>query len=150
MSILTTLYQGVSGLNSNASRLEITGNNIANVNTVGFKASRVSFEEILGRTVIGASARGQAGAGSTVSAVEQIHSQGSFVSTGISTDLAVAGEGMFVVSGDTGGTTGNFYTRAGQFRLDNEGGCRGGVFDKRDTVQNRPKLFSIDQGFVPL
>ncbi|MBH23298.1 MAG: flagellar biosynthesis protein FlgE [Myxococcales bacterium] len=121
MSILSTLYQGVSGLNSNSTRLEVTGNNIANVNTIGFKASRVNFEEVLGRTVIGASAQGQIGAGSAVSTVDQVFSQGSFVNTGVSTDLAVAGEGFFVVSGDVAGTAGNFYTRAGQFNIDNEG-----------------------------
>jgi flagellar hook protein FlgE len=121
MSILTTLYQGVSGLNSNSARLEVTGNNIANVNTVGFKASRVNFEEVLGRTVIGGSGHGQIGSGSAVSNIEQIFSQGSFVGTGVATDLAVAGEGFFVVNGDVGGTNSNFYSRAGQFNLDKEG-----------------------------
>jgi flagellar hook protein FlgE len=121
MSIVSSLYQGVSGLNSNAAGIESVGNNIANVNTVGYKASRVSFEELLGRTIIGGAATGQLGAGSGVSSVQKVFTQGSFLSTGVSTDLAIAGEGFFMVNGDMDGTNGNFYTRAGQFGLDPAG-----------------------------
>lgn len=121
MSIISNLYQGVSGLNSNSSRMEVTGNNIANVNTVGFKAGRANFEEILGRTVMGSTATTHIGQGSRMSGVDQNFSQGSFLSTGNSTDLAVGGEGFFAVRGTVGGTEGSFYTRAGQFRFDDEG-----------------------------
>ncbi len=121
MSIITNLYQGVSGLNTNSTRMEVVGNNIANVNTVGFKAGRVHFSEILGRTVLGASGAGQIGAGAQVDGVEQVFSQGAFAATGQATDLAIAGEGFFMVNGAQGGTDGTFFTRAGQFRMDNEG-----------------------------
>ncbi len=121
MSIISNLYQGVSGLSSNSARMEVTGNNIANVNTVGFKAGRANFEEILGRTVMGSNANNHIGQGSRMAGVDQNFSQGSFLSTGSSTDLAVGGEGFFQVRGTQGGTEGSFYTRAGQFRFDDEG-----------------------------
>jgi flagellar hook protein FlgE len=121
MSIISNLYQGVSGLSANSARMEVTGNNIANVNTVGFKAGRANFEEILGRTVMGSNANNHIGQGSRMAGVDQNFSQGAFLATGSSTDLAVGGEGFFQVRGTQGGTDGSFYTRAGQFRFDDEG-----------------------------
>ena len=121
MSIISNLYQGVSGLTSNSARMEVTGNNIANVNTVGFKAGRANFEELLGRTMMGSNATNHIGQGSRMSGIDQNFGQGSFLSTGSSTDLAVGGEGFFSVRGTVGGTEGQFYTRAGQFRFDDEG-----------------------------
>jgi flagellar hook protein FlgE len=121
MSIISNLYQGVSGLNSNADQMEVVGNNIANVNTIGYKAGRANFEEILGRSIIGSFRTSHIGQGSKLSNVDTNFSQGSFLSTGNATDLAVAGDGFFIVRGLEQGSVGSFYTRAGQFRLDTEG-----------------------------
>lgn len=118
MSILSTLYQGVSGLNTNNTRMEVVGNNIANVNTIGFKAGRVHFEELLGRTLLGSSVPSKVGGGAKVGATEQVFLQGSFAATGVATDMAISGEGFFMVNGDDGQ---NYFTRAGQFRLDDQG-----------------------------
>ena len=121
MSIISNLYQGVSGLTSNSDQMEVVGNNIANVNTFGFKSGRASFEEILGRSMIGSHRTSHIGQGSKLSSVDQNFAQGSFLATGASTDLAVGGKGFFVVRGDQRGEEGEFYTRAGQFRFDDEG-----------------------------
>lgn len=121
MSIISNLYQGVSGLNANSTQMEVVGNNIANVNTVGFKSGRMNFEELLGRSVLGSAGHSRIGNGVRVGGVEQVFSQGSFAVTGQATDLAIAGEGFFMVKGEQGGVADNFFTRAGQFRIDNEG-----------------------------
>jgi flagellar hook protein FlgE len=121
MSIINNLYQGVSGLNANSTHMEVIGNNIANVNTVGFKAGRMNFEEVLGRSVLGTAGHSRIGNGVRVGGVEQVFSQGSFAATGQATDMAIAGEGFFMVRGEVGGTSQNLFTRAGQFNIDNEG-----------------------------
>ncbi len=121
MSIISNLYQGLSGLKGNSLQMEVVGNNIANLNTVGFKEGRANFEEVLGRTVMGSSYTSRMGAGARVSNTEQLFGQGSFASTGQATDLAIGGEGFFVVKGDVGGVNGNFFSRAGQFRTSAEG-----------------------------
>ena len=108
---------GVSGLIAEQSALGVTGDNIANVNTTGFKRQRAIFEDVLIRSGGG---RGQ-GAGVEQSAVQQAFTQGSLEQTGISTDLSLTGGGFFAVSGSVDGVTSTFYTRAGQFRLDPNG-----------------------------
>ena len=119
MSIITSMYNGASGLASNDMAMEIVGNNIANVNTVGYKSSRANFAEVLGRTVLGGT--GTLGAGSGVSSIDRLFTQGSFLSTGQSLDLAIGGKGFFAVSGSHNGNTGTFYSRAGQFHLNETG-----------------------------
>ena len=113
MSTLSSLFSGVSGINANGTSLSVTGNNIANTNTVGFKASRTVFSDVLS----GASGRQPVGRGVLVSAIDKDLSQGSFETTGNVLDLALDGEGFFMVSNDTG----SFYTRAGVFGTDSEG-----------------------------
>jgi flagellar hook protein FlgE len=120
MSILRSLQIGVSGLRSNSEALSVAGDNIANVNTVGFKRSRGVFEDILGRSVAGGPDQ-TAGSGSRMSSVEQMWSQGALVTTDAPTDLAISGEGFFAVSGQVQGSQGTFYTRAGQFHVDSHG-----------------------------
>lgn len=121
MSIISNFYQGVSGLLANSTSMEVVGNNIANINTVGFKAGRANFEEAIGRVVMGSAYSSRVGAGVQVGNVEQSFAQGAFLSTGSATDLAIGGEGFFMVNGEAFGTSGNFFTRAGQFRLDSDG-----------------------------
>jgi flagellar hook protein FlgE len=121
MSILRSLQIGVSGLQSNSDALSVTGDNIANVNTVGFKRTRADFQDVLGRSVASFEPTVQAGSGSRMAHVDQMWAQGAMVTTDSPTDLAISGEGFFVVSGNAQGVQSNYYTRAGQFHVDNQG-----------------------------
>jgi|WetSurMetagenome_2_1015567.scaffolds.fasta_scaffold00033_49 flagellar hook protein FlgE len=118
MSILSSLYTGVSGLNANGQWLSVIGDNIANVNTVGFKSSTMSFGDILSQSFTGGgTSTSQIGRGVNVDAVTTIFSQGTFETTSSGLDIAIDGEGFFIVN--SAGT--RAYTRAGAFKLDDNG-----------------------------
>ncbi|MCC6875049.1 MAG: flagellar hook protein FlgE [Sandaracinaceae bacterium] len=121
MSILRSLNTGAAGIRAHSDALSVVGDNIANVNTIGFKRSRAVFEDMLGRSIAGASAMPQAGAGSRLGHIQQMWSQGALMTTESPTDLALSGNGFFVVKGNVGGVDGDFYTRAGQFHVDSNG-----------------------------
>jgi flagellar hook protein FlgE len=121
MSIIRTMTTGASGLRAESEALTAVSDNIANVNTFGFKRERAVFEDVLGRSVMGANAMAEGGAGSRVSQIQQMWTQGALVTTGNPTDLALSGDGLFMVNGTVDGQTGNFYTRAGQFNTDANG-----------------------------
>lgn len=116
MSLFSSLHVGTSGLQASSQELSVIGDNIANASTIGFKGSRVAFEDALAQSLIGGS--GQVGIGTRLQAVQRILTQGSLLSTGIATDLALQGPGFFMVKGVQGGVEGQYYTRAGQFTLD--------------------------------
>ena len=118
MGISSAMFAGVSGLNTLGSSMAVIGDNIANVNTIGFKGSRTTFETLLAQNIAGASGTSQVGRGVAMSAVDPIFSQGSFESTNEPTDMAIGGDGFFMVRSTE---TGMFYTRAGHFRFDEEG-----------------------------
>jgi flagellar hook protein FlgE len=118
MSILNAMYTGVSGLDAEGEALGVIGNNVANSNTVGFKESRAVFENVMGSAIGDPNA---IGAGVRMDRAQQIFAQGSMLNTGQPTDLSISGDGFFVVNGNVGGVTGNFYTRAGQTTLDKNG-----------------------------
>ena len=101
MSLLTALSSGTTGLEASSLELSIIGDNIANANTVGYKAGRAAFEDALTQSVIGGT--GEIGLGSRLKAVQKILTQGSLSSTGIATDLALQGSGYFIVSGNHNG-----------------------------------------------
>ena len=113
--MLTSLYTGVSGMNANGTTLSVVGDNIANMNTVGFKGSRVAFGDILSQTLSGGSS--QVGRGVSVSRVSPLFTQGSMQSTESVLDMAIEGDGFFIVNDGTS----NYYTRAGQFSLNKSG-----------------------------
>jgi flagellar hook protein FlgE len=115
------MYSGVSGLRAEGEALGVVGDNIANVNTVGFKGQRVIFQDVLGHSILAGSSSALPGAGVRVGGIQQLFTQGSLANTGVSTDLALNGDGFFVVKGTVSGVTGNFFTRAGQFVINNEG-----------------------------
>lgn len=126
--MMRSLWSGISGMQAHQVAMDVEGNNIANVNTVGFKYSRTSFEDLLSQMARGAtSPQGklggknpvQIGSGTTVATVERIFSQGANQNTDKQTDLSIQGDGFFVVSGD-GGKSYN-YTRAGNFNFDANG-----------------------------
>jgi len=118
MSITKAMYAGVSGLTAEGETLGIVGENVANTNTVGFKRSRAVFENILGGAIGSTDA---AGGGVRLADAQQIFAQGAIVNTGQATDVALSGDGFLVVNGTVGGVTGEFYTRAGQLTIRNDG-----------------------------
>jgi len=119
MSISSSLFSGISGLSTNGNAMSVIGDNIANVNTIGFKASRTTFQDVLAQSVATASGTSQIGRGSALSAIDTIFQQGSFESTSTATDLAIGGNGFFIVAPE--GEETQYYTRAGQFRFDADG-----------------------------
>ncbi len=119
MSLSTALFSGATGLESSSLDLSVIGDNIANANTVGFKSSRATFEDALAQNLNSNS--GQRGLGTKLQTVQRMVTQGSLTNTGLATDLAIDGPGLFVVHGSHSGHQGSFYTRAGQFTLDSNG-----------------------------
>ena len=126
--MLKSLYSGVSGLQSHQVAMDIESNNIANVNTIGFKYSRANFSDLLAQTKsiatapqgqLGGKNAVQVGLGSTVSSTTTIFSQGSIQNSDKNTDVAIQGDGFFIVSPDGGNTY--KYTRAGDFKFDAAG-----------------------------
>lgn len=119
MSLMSSMYAGVSGMEANAVDLTVIGDNIANANTIGFKAGRAAFENALAQNLIGGG--GSVGWGARVQAVQRLVTQGALANTGLATDLAINGNGFFVVRGQHNGVDGQYYTRAGQFTVDKSG-----------------------------
>ena len=109
-----SLWSGISGLNASAKQMDVIGNNIANVNTIGFKAGTVAFGDILSQSIAGGSGTMQVGRGVKVDAVPTLFGQGSFESTQSPTDLAIDGEGFFMVNNSDGAT---YYTRDGMLNI---------------------------------
>lgn len=120
MSLSSSLFSGISGLSTLGNSMTVIGDNIANVNTIGFKASRVTFQDVLSQTVATTAGTAQVGRGTSLGDITSSFSQGSFESTDSTTDLAIGGEGFFIVS-DPNNADNEFYTRAGEFRFDKDG-----------------------------
>ncbi len=118
MSILNAMYSGVSGLDAESDALGVIGNNVSNSNTVGFKESRAVFENVMGAAIGTPDA---IGSGVKMTSTQQDFTQGTLTTTGQPTDLALTGDGFFVVNGSVNGTSGNFYTRDGQTQLNSNG-----------------------------
>lgn len=141
--MLRSMYAGISGMKNFQTKLDVIGNNIANVNTAGFKKGRVTFQDMMSQTTRGAqgptASRGgvnpaQVGLGSQLGSIDNIHTQGFRQTTNNPLDFAIEGDGMFVLAtgitgtinfNDDGSTDDNnvsiSYTRAGNFYLDEEG-----------------------------
>jgi flagellar hook protein FlgE len=121
MTVLSSMNSGVSGLKAESDALSVAGDNIANVNTSGFKAQRAVFEDVLGHSILAGTSTGLPGSGVKVGDIQQMFTQGTLSNTGVSTDVALNGDGFFVVKGTVDGVSSNFYTRAGEFVLDKDG-----------------------------
>ncbi len=128
--MMRSMFSGVSGLRAHQTRMDVIGNNVANVNTVGFKSGRVTFQEIFSQSLKGASSpdtatgRGgtnpmQIGLGLGVGAVDTITTRGSLQRTDNPTDMAIEGDGFFICRGGSGDTF--KFTRAGNFTIDKLG-----------------------------
>jgi flagellar hook protein FlgE len=124
--MMRSLYSGVAGLQNHQVRMDVLGNNIANVNTTGFKKGRVNFQDLLYQSMSGAARPNtevggvnpkEIGLGMLVASVDTIHTQGSLQSTGVTTDVAMMGNGFFILKqGEK-----ELYTRNGGFSLDENG-----------------------------
>jgi flagellar hook protein FlgE len=130
--MMRSLFSGVAGLKNHQVRMDVIGNNVANVNTVAFKSGRVTFKEGFAQILQGASrpqpGQGgvnprQLGLGMQLGSVDTVFSQGNLETTGVLTDLAIQGDAFFIVSRGNE----NFYTRAGNFQLDAEGRLVSGI-----------------------
>jgi flagellar hook protein FlgE len=119
MGISSALYSGVSGLNTNGQAMTVIGNNLANTNTLGFKSSRTIFADLLSSSINGSGGISQVGRGVGLSKVDQIFSQGTFESTESNLDVAIEGDGFFILK-ESGNATA-YYSRAGSFRFDQDG-----------------------------
>lgn len=119
MGILASLYSGISGLATNGNAMSVIGNNIANNNTIGFKTGRSLFSDVLSSSISGSGGTSQIGRGVGLSSIDNIFSQGTFENTELNTDLAIEGDGFFIVNDTIGGKS--LYTRAGAFRFDANG-----------------------------
>ena len=117
MGVLSSLYTGVSGLAAQGEALGVIGDNIANANTTGFKASRAEFQDIIAKSLKGILGGNQIGRGVKIGAVNPILIQGNVDSTEKATDLAISGDGYFVAQG----TDGRSYTRDGSLHFDKDG-----------------------------
>lgn len=124
--MMRSLYSGVSGLQNHQTRMDVIGNNISNVNTVGFKRGRVNFQDMISQQMSGAARPTdevggvnpkEVGLGMTVASIDNIFTQGNLQSTGVTTDLAIQGNGFFILKNGEE----SFYTRNGAFSLDMNG-----------------------------
>ena len=124
--MMRSLYSGVSGLQNHQTRMDVIGNNISNVNTTGFKRGRVNFQDMISQQLSGAARPTEelggvnpkdVGLGMTIATIEQVFVQGNLQSTGVSTDVAIQGNGFFIVKDGEE----SFYTRNGVFGLDKDG-----------------------------
>jgi len=119
MSISSAMYAGVSGLNAHGEAMGVVGDNIANLSTTGFKYSRTNFADLLAQNVALASGVNQVGKGTMLSSIDTIFSQGSIETSDDNTDVAINGNGFFILRDPTGER--NFYTRDGNFSLNKDG-----------------------------
>ncbi|TCT26766.1 flagellar hook protein FlgE [Melghiribacillus thermohalophilus] len=164
--MLRSMYSGISGMRGFQTKLDVVANNIANVNTFGFKKGRATFQDIMSQTVAGAQAPQEDGAGNVVlggknpmqiglgvatGSIDNIHTQGNRQTTNRPLDLAIQGDGMFVVAEDSnqdGAIVLNqdniSFTRAGNFYLDDDGHIvnPNGLF----LVGNAPDAADVDTG----
>jgi flagellar hook protein FlgE len=124
--MMRSLYSGVSGLQNHQTRMDVLGNNVANVNTTGFKKGRATFQDLLYQQMSGASAPNgevggvnpkEIGLGMSIGSIDTIHTQGALQTTGVQTDLAIQGNGFFVLK--KGEST--LFTRDGALGLDRDG-----------------------------
>ena len=133
--MMRSLYSGISGLRNHQTRMDVIGNNIANVNTAGYKTSRVIFQDIFSQTAAGGTAGApqlgvggtnpmQIGLGIKLSSIDVMHTPAPFQRTDNPYDMMIGGDGFFVIEAPGGaqpGQEGYYYTRAGNFKLDDQG-----------------------------
>jgi flagellar hook protein FlgE len=123
--MMRSFFNAVTGLNAYRTWMDITSDNLANVNTIGFKGSRPIFQDAISSVTIGLNTVTNTmksttyGAGILVDSTQKLWTIGNFKQTGVNTDLAVQGRGLFIIKDPISGTA--YYTRDGQFRLSRDG-----------------------------
>jgi len=120
MGVSSSLYASISGLSTMGNAMSVLGDNVSNVNTIAFKSSRATFQDVLSQSVATAAGAAQVGRGVTMTTIDGIFAQGSFESTSTATDLAIGGQGFFMLRAAASAEA-DMYTRAGEFRFDKEG-----------------------------
>lgn len=153
MGVLSSLYTGVSGLSAQGEALGVIGDNIANANTVGFKASRAEFQDIISKSLKGILGGNQIGRGTKIGAVNPILTQGNVDATEKATDLAISGDGYFVLRGSDGES----FTRNGSFHFDKEGylvtnddqRVQGFQADKKGVIINKVGDIKFPRALIP-
>lgn len=119
--MLRSMYSGVSGMKGFQTKLDVIGNNIANVNTAGYKKSTVNFQDLLNQNMSGSGTNPlQVGLGSKASSINTIYTAGSTMTTGVNSDLSIMGDGFFVVQ-DPNNVDNKFLTRSGNFVVNANG-----------------------------
>lgn len=153
MGVLSSLYTGVSGLSAQGEALSVVGDNIANANTTGFKASRAEFQDIVAKSLKGILGGNQIGRGVKIGAVNPILSQGNVDSTEKSTDLAISGDGYYTLRGSDGES----FTRDGSFHFDREGylvtndkqRVQGFIADEKGQILNKTGDIKFPRALIP-
>jgi flagellar hook protein FlgE len=140
--MLSSFFSGISGLLANSNAINVVSNNIANVNTIGFKGSTANFQDVLYQSISGASGSSQVGRGTALSSVDTNFSAGSLETTTQGTDLAIGGKGFFIVRSSESENI--YYTRAGNFTFDSDGNLtdpNGNILQGReiDRTTNTPQ-----------
>jgi flagellar hook protein FlgE len=155
--MMRSMFAGVSGLRSHQTMMDVVGNNIANVNTAGFKSAQITFGEAMAQTLQGPAGSGlesggtnplQIGLGVQVASIDGVFTQGATQITGRPTDIAIQGDGFFILQ-DSGGRV---YTRAGTFRWDESGNLvapggqlvQGWLADVNGNVQTQTAVSAIN------
>ncbi|MFW5837907.1 MAG: flagellar hook-basal body complex protein, partial [Desulfovibrionaceae bacterium] len=119
MGLSASMYAGITGLSAHGEKLNVVGNNIANVNTVGYKGSRMDFEDVMSQDIFTSAGISQMGQGVQVGSLYSDFSQGAFETSSENTDMAIGGDGFFTLK--VKGEDNHYYTRAGNFRFDRDG-----------------------------
>jgi flagellar hook protein FlgE len=158
--MLRSMYSGISGMKNFQTKLDVIGNNIANVNTYGFKKGRVNFKDLVSQSIAGASAPvttgnsqmggvnpKQVGLGAQLSTIDTIDTQGSLQTTGRSLDLAISGDGYFEVAkgNDSGAIIESTFTRSGNFYLD----ATGAIVNADGKCLVGAKIIDADGNVIP-
>jgi len=155
--MMPSLFSAVSGLSNYQTMMDVIGDNIANVNTIGFKGSRVSFATGFSQLLHGADAPSDArggknpievGLGMRIASIDRLFKQGNFENTGNRTDLAIQGDGFFVV----GDSSSQYYTRAGSFQVDATGSllASGGKYHVLGRVADKDGVLTDTSTVQPL
>lgn len=160
--MMRSMNSAVSALKAHQAKMDVIGNNISNVNTHGFKGSRVTFNDVLSQTLRGASSSQggrsgtnpqQVGLGVSIGAIDTIHTRGTPDRTDVPTDVMINGDGFFIVSDDASFLN-RSYTRLGAFTLDNTGNLNLGGYRvlgyrvEEDTIGENPKYGTSLEGLV--
>ncbi len=160
MGISQAMYTGVSGLSANSDGMSVTANNIANANAKGFKRDRAEFEDLISQDLTSGTGRAQLGRGARLRDVKTMHTQGGLQVTDNITDLAIQGNGFFILSkpgADSASSAGKFFSRVGSMQFDKDGyltdshgnRAQGFMPNKKGNLSSRLTDVRIETNIIP-